>query len=130
MSSNLHKHITLFLFLLLIHFGFAQSNSNIRTKTIVVNNDTLVIDTFSIVPGSLVSNNNSFVIDNINARLLFSKVNYDTLHLSYRVFPFKVNAPVMHKDSAKMSMKSPSYRQLLMHRRWALTMLLLRFLRR
>ena len=103
MSINLHKHITLFLFLLLIHFGYAQSNSNIRTKTIVVSNDTLVVDTFSIVPGSLISNNNSFRIDNINARLFFTKVNFDTLQLSYRVFPFKVNAPLMHKDSARMS---------------------------
>lgn len=97
MSSIQRNHIVFLLFCLIAQLSYAQNN-NLRSKTFVVSNDTITLDSFSIVPGSL-PNSALYNIDHINATLIFKNINHDTLTLQYRVFPFKVNKALLHKDS-------------------------------
>ncbi len=101
MSSIQRNHIVLLILCLFAQIGYTQNFNNLRIKRIVVNNDTITLDSFSIVPGSI-PNSNLYRIDNINAQLLFKNISNDTLTFQYRVFPFRVNAPLMHKDSLNM----------------------------
>ena len=91
--------------LLLCLFCFTQvrgQGSNLRTKTIVLRSDTLVLDTVSIIPRTLTIARippSDYRLDFIHSILYFTKrPDFDTIHISYRVFPYKLN-PVAQRIS-------------------------------
>lgn len=84
--------------LLGIQLGIAQQNpslSNLRKKVLPLTSDTLFLDTVSIVPGTLFISgvdSGSYTLDIFNAWLLWKKrPAADSVSLSYRVFPGKLN---------------------------------------
>ncbi|MGC4036249.1 MAG: hypothetical protein QM764_09820 [Chitinophagaceae bacterium] len=98
--------ISLFLAFVLISLfsnihGFAQA-SNFRTKTVVLKSDTLVLDTVSVIPMTLTIAKvppSDYRVDFIRSTIIFTKrPESDTIKLSYRAFPFKLN-PVAQRIS-------------------------------
>ena len=95
-----------YLFLLLIFFVqivFAQkpsSLSNLRKKFIPVKNDVVKLDSLSIVPNSVSIINvlpTAYKVDEVNGTLTWiNKPAVENVWVSYRVFPFKLNAAVKH----------------------------------
>jgi len=97
----------------------AQSSNNLRNVTLVVTNDTVTLDTLSIVPGTLQAYHNrdtielsKIYIDYIKARIYVPALLYDTLILKYRVFPIFFekkykNAFNIKKDSNDTYVISP-----------------------
>ena len=96
--------------LLATHSSLAQSNQ--RSKTVILNNDTMHLDTLSIIPGTIsVKKQNgklldtaSYKIDYVNALLIHSlplRVG-DTIHVVYKVFPFMFSQKYQHKDLRKI----------------------------
>ncbi|MFC2087815.1 hypothetical protein ACFLSA_06625, partial [Bacteroidota bacterium] len=87
--------------LILLNFTiFAQSNPNQREKEIYILHDTIVIDTLSIVPGSVklfyksIEIDSSFYqIDYVNASIFIKTdtFQFDTLNIEYKVFPVVLN---------------------------------------
>ena len=81
-----------------------QSNnrSNFRQKTIAVKGDSLLLDTVSIVPKTLIINGIEEIdyrLDFVNARLFWNKrPSTDSITIRYRVFPYKLN-PVVQRMS-------------------------------
>jgi hypothetical protein len=71
---------------------FSQQLSNLRKKNIIVTGDTTLIDTLSIVPGSLFIQSAvplDYTIDYPHSRIIWrKKPNTPTLSIEYRVFPF------------------------------------------
>ncbi len=101
------KHPGKYLFLLLVVFvqsslaqNPASSLSNLRKKLLVIKNDVVKLDSFSIVPNSVSIENvlpNAYTIDAVNATLTWhSKPAAEFVWIQYRVFPFKLNAAVKH----------------------------------
>ena len=94
-------------------FGQQQGLSTIRGKVVIVEKDTLRLDSLPIVPGSVHINDaatglilsNDFKISYnqlIINKLFFAKNNItrkDSLKISYRVFPFDFQASVQHLDT-------------------------------
>ncbi len=89
---------------------FSQElKSNLRHKQVFANNDTIQIDSLSIVPGNLrlfLNNNkqvsdNEYSIDYKNASLIINR-NLRNKHLTikYRVYPINFAATYSHKDTA------------------------------
>ena len=76
--------------------------SNLRQKTIRVEGDTLRIDSTSIVPGTLrIANvpDTDYSLDFVNGFLLWMKrPDTDSVRLTYRVFPYKLNPVARHMD--------------------------------
>lgn len=85
-SSNAQKPVT------------QASFSNLRTKTIVVDADSIVLDTLSIVPKTFIINDidtAAYRLDFVNAILYWkNKPALDSIFVIYRVFPAKLNAVV------------------------------------
>lgn len=81
-----------------IHAQKPASLSNLRKKIIPVNADVVKLDSLSIVPNSIVITNvlpSAYKIDEINATLTWiNKPEEKTVLISYRVFPFRLNATV------------------------------------
>ena len=81
------------------------ASSNLRSKTIIVSSDTTRLDTLSLVPGSLRIENidtSYYQLDFVNSFLVWKKrPGSDSIHISYRVFPYKLNPTVqrMNYDS-------------------------------
>jgi hypothetical protein len=73
-----------------------KSISNLRTKFISTSSKTVVIDTINIFPNSVSIQNvspNQYTIDAIKATLTWiQKPLTDSVLITYRVFPFKINA--------------------------------------
>ncbi|MEO6731569.1 MAG: hypothetical protein ABIN01_10165 [Ferruginibacter sp.] len=74
--------------------------SNLHSKYIPVANGITGIDSLSLVPGTFRILNipaSQYNIDEVNATLLWiSKPSLDSVQVSYRVFPFKLNAVTRH----------------------------------
>ena len=95
-----------FLLFSFVQFSNAQSFSNIRTKFIHVINDTIKLDSLSIVPNTLILANKNDIISTLNyevnyyASFLYLKnnYNYDTLKVSYRVYPYYFVEEKSHKN--------------------------------
>ena len=84
----------------------AQERSNIRIKKVVVNTDSIVLDTLSIVPNTFkileVENNLSkpeYKVDYANGLFIVeSAISFDTIRVQYRVFNFRFNEEYYNKD--------------------------------
>src|SRR5436190_1150220 len=90
----------------MVQLLMAQSNpsalSNLRIKKIAVTSGIVKIDTLSLVPGSFQVLNVSpsqYHLDEVNASLLWlDKPVFDSVNISYRLFPYKLNAVTRHFD--------------------------------
>lgn len=86
----------------------AQGADNRVRKSVVLVRDTTVIDSLSIVPGSLSLWHNGaevpasdYVLDPYHARILRTKATpVDTVEVRYRAMPLLLGGPVRHKDPA------------------------------
>lgn len=91
----------------------AQQTSNLRSKFIYIAQDTTVLDTLTIVPGTfyLLNSNNevidstAYFVDFATAKFIwnkkaatFQKLNEDSIKSVYRVFPFDLDLIVRNKD--------------------------------
>ncbi|MEO8720222.1 MAG: hypothetical protein ABI297_09025, partial [Ginsengibacter sp.] len=87
------------LFLFFYYNGFSQqypdSHSNFRSKKISAHTNPLLLDSLSIIPNtfSVVGiPESSYTVDFVNASILWKEVNLpDSVFISYRVFPYKLN---------------------------------------
>ena len=70
--------------------------TNFRQKIFKINNDSLQLDTISIIPGTIAIKNvpdSTFSVDFIKAMLIWKKIPAaDSVIISYRVFPFRLDA--------------------------------------
>ncbi len=108
--------LKLFRFLTILMIGLAWgvpedvcAQSNLRYKTLIVSSDTLVLDSLSLIPGSLVIlhrgevlDSTSYQIDAAAGKIVFNPRPADTLRISYRVFPVNFTQPRAHKDRKKL----------------------------
>jgi hypothetical protein len=99
------KLIRIYLLLLIIlsvQVSRAQKNpsplSNLRTKYIRTNAQVVTFDSLSIVPGTIIINNvlpSAYKIDPVNATITWlTKPLSDSIKVTYRIFPYKLNAVV------------------------------------
>ncbi|MBK7882411.1 MAG: hypothetical protein IPJ81_00125 [Chitinophagaceae bacterium] len=87
------------LFIISAQFCIGQDNpsslSNIRRKNISTSSSLIKLDSLSIVPESVIVENvmpSSYTIDEVNATLQWViKPPFDSVRVTYRVFPFKLN---------------------------------------
>ena len=83
--------------------------SNLRKKKIAVVQDTLRIDTFSVIPNTFLIegfNDSNYVFDNINAMLKWKTIpSTDSVTIIYRVFPYKFNSVVQRLNYDSVSYK-------------------------
>ena len=93
----------LFSMLFFVQALYAQrpaSLSNLRKKFIAVKSDVVKLDSLSIVPNSVTIINvppADYKIDEVNATITWiKKPAVETVLITYRVFPFKLNAVVKH----------------------------------
>ena len=109
---KLRSLIKIFFFFLLLSplLSGAQQLSNYRSKIIILTSDTIIIDTLSIIPKSLVIRDSTgIIIDsslykiNYPEAKLILKTNdknvYKILIFSYKVFPFNFSSSFRHKNS-------------------------------
>jgi hypothetical protein len=75
-------------------------STTFRAKQIAVSSSSVVIDSSSILPGSFSIKNiesSAYSIDLISARLIWiKKPNTDSVTISYRIFPFRINEKYAH----------------------------------
>lgn len=84
--------------------GFSQqkptSLSNFRSKKIATNLNTITLDTNSIIPNTLVVTGvpeNAYSLDYVNSVISWNSKNLpDSVFISYRVFPYKLNSVTRH----------------------------------
>ncbi|HEY0298784.1 MAG TPA: hypothetical protein VGB84_06150 [Arachidicoccus sp.] len=96
----MHKRLLIFLTICFTVLSVqAQLHSNLRKKNISTN-ETISIDSLSIVPGSFMIDDvdsSFYKLDNVTSRLLWLKRPvHDSVKISYRVFPFRLNASASH----------------------------------
>ncbi len=104
-----------FLFLLTASGLFAQDFSNFRLKNIAIDNDSIVLDSLSLIPGSIIitdaagltPDSSKYVIDLAKGLLVITDKNYfenelknKNLQISYRVFPVSFAATRRHKKTS------------------------------
>src|ERR1035437_4726301 len=90
--------------------GEAHAQSSLRSKNIILNKDTIRIDTLSIIPGTIAvkkTNGNlldsaSYKIDYVNALLIRKIKTIDSLSITYKVFPFLFSQKHQHKDVSRI----------------------------
>ncbi|WP_460554111.1 hypothetical protein [Ferruginibacter profundus] len=102
------KHPGKYLFVVLIFFVhtlYAQnpaSLSNLRKKFVPVTSNIIKLDTLSIVPNSVSIANvlpAAYKVDEVNGTITWiSKPAVPSVWITYRVFPYKLNAVVKHYD--------------------------------
>ncbi|MGI8892853.1 MAG: hypothetical protein ACR2GN_05270 [Bacteroidia bacterium] len=105
--------LTFILLLVLSFYSKAQTGSNLRSKNISVVQDTVLLDTLTIVPGSfyLINESNEIIdtsaykVDLASAQLVWIKnneafinLNADSVKVYYRVFPFDLAGIVKYRD--------------------------------
>ncbi|MEI7735704.1 MAG: hypothetical protein WCI49_09560 [Ferruginibacter sp.] len=93
------------IFIVIVQTSLAQLPSispvsNLRKKAIPVKADKIKLDTFSIVPNSVIIENvlaAAYTIDAVNATLTWvKKPDTNFVWITYRIFPFRLNAAVKH----------------------------------
>jgi hypothetical protein len=106
--------LLVFVLLLLSLWSFSQGPgqvpaSNLRQKTFRVDSDTLRLDTVSLVPNTVIITNipsSDFHIDYMNAYLVWlTKPAAQTITITYRVFPYKLNAVARRMDYDSVAMR-------------------------
>ena len=100
--------IVVFAYCLLSTAYCAAQSSNLHTKLLLLQKDTTLLDTLSIIPGTiLVKKRNGetidstfYKIDYVNALIIRSSAHpvEDTIQISYKVFPFFFAEKNQHKD--------------------------------
>jgi len=87
----------------------AKPISNLRTKKIAVVADTIRVDTFSVIPNTLLIEgftDSTYFFDNINALLKWKTLpSTDSVTIVYRVFPYKLNSVVQRLNYDSVSYK-------------------------
>ena len=92
-----------------------NQTSNFRSLTIAAPGDSVLLDSLSIIPGTFVIHevdSSSYRLDFMNAKLFWKTTpKPDTIHVRYRVFPFKLNpvAQRMRYDSIMNNMAASPY---------------------
>src|ERR1039458_3524829 len=89
-------------------YCFAQSN--VRTKKIIIDKDSIKLDTLSIIPGTISvkrangSNleSTSYKMDYGNALFIRQDNSIDIISISYKVFPYFFSQKYQHKDVNKI----------------------------
>jgi hypothetical protein len=84
--------------------GFSQQNpaslSNLRSKKVSTKINPLLLDSNSIIPNSFIITGipeNAYTLDYINADITWKSKNLpDSVFITYRVFPYKLNSVVRH----------------------------------
>lgn len=92
--------------MLLISVSIAQNGSNFRSKVIFIDQDTVQIDTLSIIPDSEIldeSLNGQYQIDFVNARIIAPQLKGQQIELKYRVYPLLFSKSYAHKDKANIN---------------------------
>lgn len=94
--------------LLIFNDSSAQTNYEFRTKKIIKPQTLAVIDTLSLVPGSvslinscngsIISPNDFLINYSLNSIQLLSKIKCDTMLVKYKVYPFNLSKTIFHKD--------------------------------
>ncbi|TAL60801.1 MAG: hypothetical protein EPN85_06390, partial [Bacteroidetes bacterium] len=91
--------------------GEAYAQSNLRSKNIVLNKDTIRLDTLSLIHGTIslkkqngeLVDSSTYKIDYITALILpLPPQKGDTLRITYRVFPYFFPKKYQHKDIGKI----------------------------
>lgn len=98
--------IILFLLQFAFFEGKSQSTSNFKSRVVLVNQDTIIIDSLSIIKGSVIIedlkrkqlNNEDFKIDYVHGLLIRKRNQIDSIKLSYRSFPINLSSPYFHKN--------------------------------
>jgi hypothetical protein len=99
------KRIYLFLlFILIVQFIHAQINppslSNLHKKTISTKEQIVRLDSLSLIPGSVIIEGVSpyyYKVDEVNGTITWlDKPNKENVTVTYRVFPYKLNAVIRH----------------------------------
>ncbi len=113
------KLFWLILLLLVLDYAHAQQKyePNLRFSKLVYTNDTLLIDSLSIVPNSFrliypELNSDEYSIDFIKSILIFNKkgsTKFDTILCSYKVLPYSLSKPFFHKDFKLIENPAPNY---------------------
>ena len=103
MNFHTGKIFFFFLFLLSVEVSSAQAVDNFRQKIFSTKEDTIHIDSLSIVPNSvsvagyfikIKITNTDFSIDNFHSEFIWlQKPAEDSVIISYRVFPFNFTKP-------------------------------------
>jgi len=94
------KLLSFILFLFISIHGFSQQNpaalSNFRSKKIATKINPQILDSNSIVPNTITIvgvASNAYHVDFVNAAIVWNATNLpDSVWISYRVFPYKLNA--------------------------------------
>ncbi len=95
----------------------SQQLSNIRNRVVPGFQDTVCLDTLSIIPGSLYIKNKSheilsdslYIIDFQKSYIILSKrlsESVDTIYINYRVFPISFSKEYYHKDTSIIKLHS------------------------
>lgn len=105
------------LFVILSLSSYAQNYSNLRTKTITLKNDTIQIDTLSIIPGSaILSTQNKIFSDTLyrfnyaqSLLIVSPKPASDTKQMvvTYRVFPIDFSSTWYHRKQRDFELAGP-----------------------
>lgn len=85
----------------------AQELSNLRNSTMSANRDTIVVDSLSLIPGSVdifyqngqPLDTNAYTIHHASSEIILDRkmMQDDSLEISYRVFPLSFSKPFSHK---------------------------------
>jgi len=87
-----------------------QAQSNVKIKIGITKNDTIFLDTLSIIPGSIQIKSQNSILDTsyykINypqKTLVFKKKISDTLRISFKTFAFNYEKPFFHKSTSLLT---------------------------
>ncbi|MBS1636033.1 MAG: hypothetical protein JST26_08970 [Bacteroidetes bacterium] len=85
----------------------AQTAGGIKKKRFVAKNDTIYLDTLSLIPGTVnvkfsnpAMDSSSYTIDYKTKSIVLKKKSADTLTVQYKTFPYNFEKPHYHKDAS------------------------------
>ena len=87
-----------------------QAQSNVKTKIYIPKNDTIFLDTLSIIPGSIkiktpnrIVDTSYYTINYPKKNIVFKKKINDTLQISFKTFAFNYEKPYFHKSTSLLT---------------------------
>lgn len=111
------RSILSFIFILLLSGVFAQVPSGTRSKLLLINSDTIQLDSLSLVPGSFflrkangdLLDTSYYKIDYVQGQIILNRqklisdsISSDSLQTNYRTFPFLFSETTRHKDASRI----------------------------